>query len=366
MSDPVWETTPPPRRPPLVGDVDADVCVVGLGGSGLAAIGEALSGGASVVGLDAGAVGSGAAGRNGGFLLAGGALTHHRAVEAIGRARARRMYALTVAELDRMETDTPGLIRRVGSLRMASSDEELVDCRAHADALRDDGFEADPYRGADGDGVVFPADGAFDPLARCRALAEAVTAAGASLHEESRVVRLEPGLVATRGARVRCRSVVVAVDGGLEDLVPSLQGRVRSARLQMLATEPADDVSVARPVYSRWGYDYWQQLPDGRIALGGCRDLELESEWSQPAVPSASIQAVLERTLRETVRTTAAVTHRWAGRSAYTTDLMPVAEEVAESVYVVGGYCGHGNVVGSLYGRAAAQLALTGSTDLLF
>lgn len=48
----------------------------------------------------------------------------------------------------------------------------------------------------------------------------------------------------------------------------------------MLATAPATDVKFARPVYRREGYDYWQQLPDGSIALGGFRDQEIEKEWT--------------------------------------------------------------------------------------
>ena len=86
LGTPVWGDpgrAPNPR--PLEGEVAADVCVVGLGGSGLAAVGAALDAGASVVGLDAGPLGGGAAGRNGGFLLAGGSRFHHAAVAAWGR-----------------------------------------------------------------------------------------------------------------------------------------------------------------------------------------------------------------------------------------------------------------------------------------
>ena len=43
----------------------AQVCVVGLGGSGLAALEELRTRGVEVVGVDAVAVGAGAAGRNG-------------------------------------------------------------------------------------------------------------------------------------------------------------------------------------------------------------------------------------------------------------------------------------------------------------
>ena len=49
----------------------------------------------------------------------------------------------------------------------------------------------------------------------------------------------------------------------------------------MLATGPAPEVKFIYPVYRRHGWDYWQQLPDGSIALGGFRDKEIEAEWTK-------------------------------------------------------------------------------------
>ena len=69
-----------PGLPPLPGDRVADACVVGLGASGLAAIEEFAARGLSVVGVDAGRVAAGAAGRNGGFLLGGPAPYLHDAI----------------------------------------------------------------------------------------------------------------------------------------------------------------------------------------------------------------------------------------------------------------------------------------------
>jgi glycine/D-amino acid oxidase-like deaminating enzyme len=157
---------------------------------------------------------------------------------------------------------------------------------------------------------------------------------------------------------VRCRAVVVAVDGGLETLLPELAPRARSTRLQMLATAPVAPGTVACPVYDNWGHDYWQQLPDGRIALGGGRDRFRDAEWGRPAEPDAVVQAWLDRLLRERVGIDAPVTHRWAGVVAYTDDGLPVLEEVRPGVIASGGLCGHGNVLGSAAARAATAIAL--------
>ena len=344
-----------PTRPTLDGEVEADVCVVGLGASGLTCMRELRRLGVRVTGVDAGRVGCGAAGRNGGFLLAGLAPFYHDAIERYGRERARALYALTLQELDRVEADAPDDVARNGSLRIAESDEELADCAQQVAAMHADGFAAESYDGEEGRGILIPGDGTFQPLARCRTLAARALEDGATLYERSPVTYIAPGRVSTEHGAVWCRIVVVAVDGRLEELLPELEGAVRTARLQMLATAPTTEIRLTRPVYARWGYDYWQQRPDGAIALGGARDVAGESEWTRDATPTPTVQGVLERRLREQLGVHAPVTHRWAASVGYTASGLPVVREVRKSVWAIGGYCGTGNVVGALLGRGLAR-----------
>jgi gamma-glutamylputrescine oxidase len=355
---PVWERGGWSGLPVLIGEVHADVCVVGLGGSGLAAARELRRLDASVVGLDASGVAAGAAGRNGGFLLAGAPDFHHRAVARFGRRRAAEIYRLTLAELDRMERETPDLVRRTGSLRIAASEEELEDCRAQLEQMRNDALPAEWYAGTEGEGLLFPADGVFNPLLRCRALAAAAQREGARLFEHSPALEIVPGRVTTPLGAVACEAVVVAVDGGLERLLPELDGEVRTARLQMLATAPAPELHFPRPVYARWGMEYWQQLPDRSIALGGFRDRGGEAEWTDRGEPGEYVQALLERFLRDSLGVGASITHRWAAPVAFARAGLPLLREVRPRVWAVGGYSGTGNVIGSLAGRAAACRAL--------
>lgn len=361
---PVWDDHDWTRLPTPDGDLHADVCVVGLGGSGLTAVGELLRRGASVVGIDAGPVAAGAAGRNGGFLLAGAYDFYHDAVERHGRDRAHRIYRLTMDEVRRIAAEVPQAVRITGSLRVADTPEEVEDCRRQLDALEADGLPAEWYEGAEGTGLLMPTDAAFNPLLRCRILARAALDGGARLFEHAPAVDVRPGEVRTPGGTIHCDKVVVAVDGRLERILPELEGRVRTARLQMLATAPTDEVRVPRPVYARWGYEYWQQLPDGRVALGGFRDLGGEGEWTADGAPGDVIQARLERFLRERIGVHAPVTHRWAAPVGFTPTGLPLLEEVRDGVWAAGGYSGTGNVIGALCGRAAAELALTGASAL--
>jgi len=355
---PLWEDGGWSPLPALRGTVTADVCVVGLGGSGLAAVDELLARGASVVGVDAGPVAGGAAGRNGGFLLAGLADPYDVAVDRLGRAEAAELHRLTLAEMDRMTAAAPSAVRRVGSLRVEEDEAGLAACARQAAALRADGFAVEEHDGPEGRGLLFPDDGAMQPLARCRVLAAAATAGGARLFEHSPVTGLESGRVLTAEGEVRCDAVVVAVDGRLDLLLPELVGTVRTVRLQMLGTAPTDEVRVPRPVYLRGGFEYWQQLPDGRLALGGFRDVGGALEETAEARAAGPVQDALEALLRDRLGVTVPVTHRWAAPVGFTATGLPFLGEVRDRVWAAGGYCGTGNVIGALCGRAMAARAL--------
>ncbi len=357
MNTPVWDDREWKPLPQLEGTVRADVCVIGLGGSGLAALAELTGLGVSAVGVDARAVGAGAAGRNGGFVLAGLAKFFPEMVARYGRETAAALYRLTAEEIQRQAREQPDLIRLTGSLRIAADAEELGDCRKHLAALRASGFAAEAYAGLEGEGLLLPADGVMQPLRCVRAVAQELRERKVLLYENSPVRRMVPGSVVTDAGTILCDTVVVAVDGGLEKIFPELGSRVRTARLQMLATAPAPEVNFTRPVYWRYGYEYWQQQPDRTLALGGFRDHALETEWTTETEPTEFIQGLLEKFLREHLKVRAAVTHRWAASVAYTADGLPVLEQMRDKLWAVGAYSGTGNIVGALSARAAARLA---------
>jgi gamma-glutamylputrescine oxidase len=355
---PVWDDEPDwVPLPPLVGDAVCDVCMVGLGGSGLVAIRALRAEGVRVIGVDAHDVGAGAAGRNGGLLLAGLADFHHHAVQQLGHDAAVTLYRRTLTELDAVFAEFPDCTRRTGSLRIAASDAERDDCRAQLAQMQADGLPVEWYRGDEGEGLLVPSDGVMQPLRRVRAMARAALASGARLYGSTRVHDVSGSAVVTEWGTITCGRVIVAVDGRLEALLPELAPRVRTARLQMLATAPCAELQIPRPVYWRDGFEYWQQLPDGSIALGGFRDSEIEAEWTHDATPSAGIQRRLDGFLRTTLGVTASVTHRWAASVACTETGAPISEEVRAGVFVIGAYSGTGNVAGALCARDAAAWA---------
>src|SRR5438874_2743020 len=133
MSDVGWDEDPVvaswPGLAPLSGDCTADACVVGLGASGLTAVAELVARGLSVVGVDAGRVAAGAAGRNGGFLLAGHEQPLNAVIARWGAEAAVELYKATLAELDALGA----LADRVGSIRLAGLPGEPISESEEAD-----------------------------------------------------------------------------------------------------------------------------------------------------------------------------------------------------------------------------------------
>lgn len=357
--------------PRVDGDLTADVCVVGLGGSGLAAVHELVNRGVRVVGLDAGRVAAGAAGRNGGFLLAGPSAFLHRSVQAWGSSSID-LYRATLAELDHLaELLGPDVIRRTGSLRLAGlpggstddaadRDADLADCVELANMLRHNGIAVEDYDGELGRGIFLPDDAAMNPARRSLGLAELLRP-HADLYEYSAAVSIESGRVRTEFGSVSAPVVLVAIDGRLELAVPELRGQVRTARLQMLGTAPVEPARLPCPVYSRWGYDYAQQGSDGRLFVGGGRDRFVDSEWTTDTTPTAEVQSYIEMVAERMAGGPVTVTSRWAASVAYTDDGRPLCGEVVPGVIAFGAYNGTGNLVGPLAARSAVAAALDGA-----
>jgi glycine/D-amino acid oxidase-like deaminating enzyme len=366
----VWDiNVERPEFPQLTTNLEADLVVVGLGGSGLTALLHAAQRGLNVIGIDADRIAAGAAGRNGGLLLAGIADFHHNVRKDFGVERATALYQHTLDEMDRIEATTPEAVSRIGALRIGElrrgeDPTELGDTYAHRDALIADGFPVEDYEGEQGVGILIPTDGTFHPAKRAVLLANLATKAGAQIFTHSPAIKIESGLVTTAQASIKAKHIIVAVDGNLGKALPEVSDLVQPTRLQMISTAPETKLKMKYAVYVRQGWDYWQQLPDGRIAIGGGRDLALEQEATDVVEPTQIVRDYLERKLQD-IGVTAPVEHHWAAIVSYTDSGLPIVKEVRPGVWAVGAYCGTGNVVGALLARSAVDQCIDGRSQVI-
>ena len=357
--NPYWLEEPSPARTDTQSEGRVDVAIVGAGVTGCSAALRLAEAGLRVRVHDARAVAEGASGRNGGFALAGGAARYDVALETYGAEPAASYWRWTEKALDRMRELGGDALRRTGSYRLAGDEEEREGIRLEYEALREDGFEAewleDVPGGAAGrfhGALSHRHDCAIQPARFVRRLAALASAEGAEIREHDPVRDLE-ALDAER--------VLVATDGYGHGLVPELADLIWPTRGQVVASEPLDRVLYDRPHYARQGFDYWQQLPDGRILLGGFRDVSILDELTDVEETTPAIQRSLDAFLHELAGEEVEVTHRWAGIFGLTQDMLPLVGPVTGRdgrVWVAGGYSGHGNVLGFACGELVADAIL--------
>jgi gamma-glutamylputrescine oxidase len=341
-------------------DGRAEVAVIGGGVTGCSCALTLAERGVRVRLFEAGEIAAGASGRNGGFALRGAAKPYDQARADLGAGAALSLMELTEQSLDRMEPLAGDALRRVGSLRLAADEAERGELRREHDALQQDGFavewvdDLDPpldrlYFGA----IHHPGDGALQPARWVRRLAAHAAAAGTDIRERQPVSPDE----------VDADVVVAAGDGFTAALLPELAGLVRPTRGQVLATEPLPRLRYPRPHYARHGYDYWHQLPDRRLVIGGNRDAALADEETDAVETTDLVQQRLDELVERLVGARSRVTHRWAGIWGTTPDQMPLVGPVPgrEGVWIAGGYSGHGNALGFACGDLVAR-AITGES----
>ena len=384
---PLWHDDPYEEREPLAGRRETDVLVIGAGIGGLSCAWHLAERGVDCTVVEASTAAGGASGRNGGFLVAGAAPAHQDAIRLFGHDVAVGIYRATLASEQRIyeiaeEIGAAEQFAHVGCLRVTWEPEELEHARVQYEAMRADDLPAEWVDEADLPsivrrpgrvGVFSPPDATMHPARWVRAFSRAIEARGVHIFERSPVP--EPldaarngGFAVRAGAgSVHAQRVVVAADGALPQLVPHYAPSVRTKRLHMVATAPIGERLVPCAIGARWGYEYLQQRPDGRIAVGGFSDEDgagAADSYTTAEQASPVIHARLERFLRDDLGVEAPVTHRWIGLVGYSRDERPFVGAVPrhDGLFVAGGYNGTGNLNGFTAGRIVSELLATGQS----
>ena len=340
MDRPYWE--PPADRYAGTLPDRTDVLVIGGGIAGLSLLHHLAARRISSVLVEQSHLASGASGRNAGFLLAGVADSYVEAVRIFGREKTREVWHITSENHDRMieavgRSDVGH--RRLGSVTLASGDEERARLQESSELMGEDGFEAR----WDGERLFNPRDGEVNPSALVGALAW--RAKEGVIREGVEVTSIVPGSgdVTVRAGNSECRAgvVVLATNAYTPQLLPKV--KIQPTRAQMLASAPVARAVCDVPTYSHSGYRYWRQLRSGEVLVGGWRDTSMETEVGYEETPTEQIQEHLEAKL-EAMTGGAEVTHRWAGIMGFTDTGLPLVGAVdgMRNVYLCAGFNGHG------------------------
>ncbi|QWT21465.1 FAD-binding oxidoreductase [Bacillus sp. NP157] len=374
------QPAPAPRPPPPRGKREAAVVIVGGGFAGLnTALGLAARGVRDVVLLEAQTIGFGASGRNGGFVFAGYSLGERALLARLGEARARDLYARTVAAVN--------LIRqRITALAI---DCDMVDAGVvwanwfrDARILRDrQQLLAETY-GSEWQWIPADAmhefvrspryhDGLYernalhiDPLAYARGLATAAEGAGVTIHEGSRVRMLERRgsrwIVRVGDAEIEAADIVLACGGYLAGLDRAIDRAVLPIATYVMVTEPlgprlAECLRTRAAVYdTRFAFDYYRPLQDTRLLWGGRISVRDRS-------PRA-VQHLLSRDLARVFPSLKGVKieHAWSGLMSYARHEMPQVGTHGNGLWYAQAFGGHGLAPTCAAGETLADAIASG------
>jgi gamma-glutamylputrescine oxidase len=371
---------PQPARPPLQGAVEADVCIIGAGYTGLSTALHLAEAGLRVVVLEAARVGWGASGRNGGQLVH----SYSRDIDVIearhGPEAARALGAMAFegaaiikSRIAQYQLDCHfqpgGLFTALTArqVRQLEAHQALWEKLGHRELALLDARETEVavgsrrYRA----GLLDRSTGHVHPLRLAQGEAMAFEALGGVIHEGTAVTRIDRGeraIVHTAQGRVKARFVVVACNAYIGQLEPQLAARAMPCGTQVIATEPLGE-RFPEVLASNWCVedsnfllDYFRLSADRRLLYGGgvvygARD---------PAHIEAVIRPKLLRTfpqLRDVC-----IDHAWTGNFLLTLSRLPQVGRLSDNIYFSQGCSGHGVTFTHLIGRVLAE-AIRGQAE---
>jgi gamma-glutamylputrescine oxidase len=374
--------TPGRDRPPLEGDIETDVAIVGGGLAGLSAALSLIEGGhKDVVVVEANRVGWGASGRNGGFVSPGFAGGMKPLIKRYGPDRARELYKLTL--------DAVALVRgRIDRYGIACEPVDGGMIRAwwtdDADGARRDGEELSNVLGVTWEfwpreklrsalvtrryyDALYRREGFhFHCLNYAIGVARAIEAGGGKIFETTPARAIEPNgsgwIVRTEKGQVRARRVVVACGGYIRGLHPAMSAAVQPIATYVIATEPLGDrlKDVIKGDWmiadSRFDFDYYRPMRDTRILFGGGIAIWGESPPGLRERMRRRLLAVYPQLADVKIETA------WGGTMGYPVHKMPMTGEAAPGLWYTLGYGGHGMGTTAMTGELVAG-AITGGDD---
>ena len=365
---------------PLLGDHTADVCVIGAGFTGISTALHLAERGYDVHVVEANKVGWGASGRNGGQMIGGIAgekniaIHHDRDVEELfGELR------WAGHEIIRRRVQEYGIRcdLKFGYLDVAIKQRHMHEFEADFDRMQKAGFPhefrllsreetrqatgTDAYIGA----LLNMANGHLHPLNLCIGEALAAVSLGATIYEQSPVVRIEKGdkaKVITQHGSVVADAVVIA-GNAYHALERRLRGIMFPVNSFIIATEPlsADLVAEINPqdlaiCDPNFVLQYYRLSADKRLLFGA----RLNYFGDDPRVIERRHRKKMTRLYPQLADIR--VDYAWGGTIGVPLNRVPQMGRVSPNIYYCQGYSGHGVNVTHLAGQILAD-AIAGTLE---
>lgn len=373
-----------PVTPMLDGERRADVCIVGGGYTGLGAALRLAERGVDVVLLEAGPLGWGASGRNGGQVHVGMRQEQAWLERRVGRDDAAHLWRIAIDgrdHLDRLVADHAiACDLRTGYLHGDHKAHYVPETRANVDLLNARyGYEHIRFVGRDEirslvagggyHGGSFDARGGqLHPLNLAIGMGRAAMAAGVALHAGSPATGIEPrgsawGVTTARGT-VTAGNVLLACGGYLRGLDAQVDAHVMPINNYIAVTAPLGEERAAAIIRnglavsdSRFVVYYYRMTPDHRLLFGGGENYS----YRFPADIKAFVRPHLARVFPQLAAVP--IDYAWGGTLSVTPTRLPFVRRLRRGVYNVSGFSGLGVVLAPYFGKLVGDAIAGGNSD---
>jgi gamma-glutamylputrescine oxidase len=373
---------PSPPRPPLAGDVTADVCVVGGGIAGCGAALELAERGYRVVLLEARQVGWGASGRSGGQAIFGFGTDQAKIVAEAGLEAAKAMWDVSIDALDWVRTRVArhaiDCDLQWGHVHAALKERQRRDLQHLQHELEDTyGYrslrflERDEVRDLIASeryiaGLYDAGSGHLHPLNYTLGLAAAAESAGARIFEGTAVTSVETGdplRIHTAQGCVTARFAVLARGGYVEGLHVRSDWRIMPVGTYVCATEVLGEARLRELIRRNvavadvnFVLDYFRCSADHRLLFGGRVSYAGIREHDTGSATRARMVQVFPQLAA------AKLDYVWGGFVDISMSRAPDFGRLAPNVYYLQGFSGHGIAMAGMAGRLAAE-AIAGQSE---
>ncbi|WP_151081709.1 NAD(P)/FAD-dependent oxidoreductase [Nocardioides cynanchi] len=395
----LWHQTTPgddwTPRPPLPGDREVDVAIVGAGFTGLwtALYLARAEPTLRIAVVEAQTAGFGASGRNGGWCSALFPSSLDSLARRSSRSAALAQYAAMRHSVDEVilaatAEDIDAQMAKGGTIALARSGPQLARAKAEVEHARSWGLGEDQVRllseteatsvlaATRVRGATYTPDcAAIHPGRLVRGLAAAVERRGGTIYEQTPATEIAPGRVETRHGTVRAAHVIRATEGYTRTLAGQRRQIVPVYSL-IIATEPLPEATWEqiglrrRETFNdhRHLIIYGQRTADDRLVFGGRGAPYHFGSRIRPGFDrNEHVFAALHATLVDLFPAVAParVTHAWGGALGIARDwTASVGLDRSTGVGWAGGYVGDGVSTTNLAGRTLADLVLGRDTEL--
>ncbi|TCD29726.1 FAD-binding oxidoreductase [Pedobacter psychrodurus] len=184
---------------------------------------------------------------------------------------------------------------------------------------------------------------------------------GISIFNNCTVDEIQPEIsgsrLLTKNGNFFCKQVVITTNAFIKDLLPDVD--ITPGRGQVLITKPLKDLKIAGTFHYDSGFYYFRNI-NGRILLGGGRNIDFKAEETTEFGQTEAVQQALEDLLKNVIlpKVNYEIDYRWSGIMAFGKILEPLIEEIKPNIFCATRCNGMGIAIGSQTGEDVANLLL--------